>query len=363
MFDGLSISEHKKTVIKSNKCKHSLEIGDCAIDNGLLLHFPGSTLAIFLYLVTHIDDNYIIETNPTSISSYLPDNCNPESINEDLNYLKKHGIIEIAEKRDGDYTYCIKLNISKLGKKLKKDKKISNSNNSQTFKNKQGLKCIYYDNREIRKKIISLPRPSRSELFQAILTFIPPEENISVLERTISQWLEDFDSDMIKELLRRVDKWLIKYNNPKDKAFHYLKGIIDDWYQKGISTYQELQHFDKLYRETRKLAELYGLPKWHNVKPIHMETFNRWLQEDYPLSTEVVKLAIQEAFRRKKDGQPSLQYIEENFIKPWKKNRVRDCQQARVLIKKDKNYPAKKKISFKSETNNAWDNFAWDFEK
>lgn len=109
---------------------------------------------------------------------------------------------------------------------------------------------------------------------------------------------------MVKELIRRVDKWLNKYNNPVDKAFPYLTGIIDDWYQKGISSYQELQYFDNLYRETRELAELYGLSKWHNIKPVHMETFNRWLKEDYPLSVDVVKLAIQEAFQRKKTDNP-----------------------------------------------------------
>ena len=360
MADDFFVREHKKIKISTANCKYSIEIGDTAIDNGFLRYFPGSTLAVFLYLITHINENQIIETSPTGISAYLPDNHTLEQIKEDLTYLNENDIIDITPMRTGDYTYQIKVNTSTFGAKDDLDSK-----------NSLKLTSAYYNKQNIRRKTLSLSEPSRAELFQAILTYIPPEENILALEKTINQWLEDFDTKMIKELIRRVDKWLNKYNNPINKAFHYLSGIIDDWYQKGISTYQELQYFDNLFRETRELAELYGLPKWYNVKPVHMETFNRWLKEDYPLSIDVVKLAIQEAFQRKKDGQPSLQYIEGNFINPWKKNKVRDCNEARKLFQKEipytgvkgKKKPVKKEVKKESEFAYRWDNFYWNFKE
>lgn len=361
MSDDFFVREHKKLKILGTDSAYSIEIGDTAIDEGFLRYFPGSALSLFLYLITHMDDNHIIETNPAEISPYLPDNYTLEELNKDLTYLHENGIVDIIPMKNDDNTYQIKINTHIFGRKDNPDSK----NNSLK------LTSAYYNKQNIRNKIFSLSEPSRAELFQAILTFIPPEENILVLEKTITQWLEDFDTKMVKELIRRVDKWLNKYNNPVDKAFPYLTGIIDDWYQKGISSYQELQYFDNLYRETRELAELYGLSKWHNIKPVHMETFNRWLKEDYPLSVDVVKLAIQEAFQRKKDGQPSLQYIEENFIIPWKKNKVRNCNEARELLQKENSYTRTgvKKQSDKKEMREApsfvywWDNFSWDFKE
>jgi len=384
MIDDFYIKHHKKTVVSTNKCNSSIEIGDCAIDQGFLLQFPGVTLALFLYLITHANGRHVIETNPTIISRYLPNSYSIADINEGLKYLEKHDIIEFSEKRDGDYTYQIKVNPARLGNNLETQEKsnsleadslnkaidmdLDNNHSNSNPSNEVGQDCLYYDQPEIRKEILTISSPSRSQLFQAILTFVPPEENITILETTINQWLEDFDCKLIKELIRRVNKWLVKYDNPPDRAFRYLNGIIDDWHKKEIKSYQDLKYFDKLFRETRELAQMYGLSDWHNVKPIHMKTFNRWLKEDFPLSTAVVKFAIKEAFRRKKDGQPSLKYIEDNFIKPWKKNKVRDCEQAMSLLKKNDYKANKRKVSTgarpKSNTKKqgSWEDFSWDFE-
>lgn len=380
MSDDFYIKQHKKTVISSNRCNSSIEIGDYAIDQGFLLQFPGVSLALFLYLITHANERHVLETNPTIISTYLPNSYNIADINGGLKYLEKHDIIELSQKRDGDYTYQIRVNPANLGNGFARQGKAKtldhdlpqeqNTINSNTDpqNNEERPECLYYDQREIRKKVLTITDPSRSELFQAILTFIPPEENITLLETTINQWLEDFDCKLIKELIRRVNKWLEKYNNPTDRAFHYLKGIIDDWYQKEIGSYQDLKYFDQLFRETRELAQIYGLVDWHNVKPIHMKTFSRWLNEDFPLSIAVVKFAIKEAFRRKKDGQPSLKYIEDNFINLWKKNKVRDCQQALSLLKKNDAKSHRRKVSTgsKAKSNNSkqgtWEDFSWDFE-
>ncbi|HOA40803.1 MAG TPA: DnaD domain protein [Halanaerobiales bacterium] len=340
------INEQRKLVVSNMNSTRSIEIGDAAIDCGFLLQFPGVTLPIFLYLVTHMDDNYQIRTCPTIISTYLPDSYKVEEIYAGLSYLKNNGIIDCTGEREGDYTYLIQLNIDKIQQA-----------GALPAGSKTGLHNDYFNNRELRMKILQLPQPCRAELFQAILTFISPAEDLNILESKINQWLEDFPLEMIRELIRRVDKWQEKYNNPAEKAFHYLKGIIDDWYRKEIHSYEDLQKQDRLFREIKEIAQLYGLAQWQNISPVQVETFQNWLQEDYPLSVEVVKLAIQEAFRRKKDGQPSLQYIEDNFIKLLKENQIRDTREARGLFKKTR--PKRRqedRFSFD------WDKLAWDFE-
>ena len=344
------INEQKKLVFSNINCTRSIEIGDAAIDCGFLLQFPGVTLPIFLYLATHMDDNYLLRTSPTIISSYLPDTYTVEDIYAGLSYLKNKGIIDCTGEREGDYTYRIRVNIEN----------IRQANRLTPVRN-NSLKNIYFNNRELRQKILQLPRPCRAELFQGILTFVPPEEDLGILESKITQWLEDFQIEMIQELIRRVDKWQVKYDNPAEGTFHYLQGIIDDWYKKKIFTYEDLQSQDKLFREIQEIARLYGLTEWHNISPVQLDTFQNWLQDGFPLSAELVKLAIREAFRRKKDGQPSLQYIEDNFIKPFKEMKIRDTGEALKFLQKGRAglktvQKREKKISFN------WDNLAWDFE-
>lgn len=341
------VNEQKKIMISNINTTRSIEIGDAAIDCGFLLQFPGVTLPIFLYLATHMDDDYLIRTSPTIISTYLPDTYTVEDIYAGLCHLKNEGIIDCSGEREGDYTYLIRVNIDNIRQA-----------SHPAPETKKGLKNIYFNDRELRQEILQLPRPCRAELFQGILTFVPPEEDLELLEGKITQWLEDFPADMIKELIRRVDKWQARYDNPAEGTFHYLKGIIDDWYKKETFTYEKLQDQDKLFREIREISRLYGLAEWHNISPVQLETFRNWLQEDYPLSAEIVKLAIREAFRRKKDGQPSLQYIEDNFIKPFKEKKIRDTGEALKLLQKNRTVKKKKekRVPFN------WDRLAWDFE-
>ena len=54
------VNEQKKIMISNINTTRSIEIGDAAIDCGFLLQFPGVTLPIFLYLATHMDDDYLI---------------------------------------------------------------------------------------------------------------------------------------------------------------------------------------------------------------------------------------------------------------------------------------------------------------
>ncbi|MFW5982006.1 MAG: DnaD domain protein [Halanaerobiaceae bacterium] len=395
MCANISVQKHNKISISAGPILSSIEIADSAISAGFLTQFPGASLAIFLYLVTHVDNNNFIKTNPTIISSYLADDFQITDINQGLNFLQKNAIIDISSEREGDYSYDIRLNLNNLNNIIN-DIKFSNKDSShdeeenlsaekkqqaretniQANNSSRYFNNPYYDKTQIRIDVLAIPDVSRAELFKAILTFIPPEENIDLLENRINQWLEDFDVKMVKELIRRVNKWLEKYNNPADKGFHYLKGIVDDWYKKDIRKYEDLQYHDQIYRETREIASLYGLTEWHNIKPTHMKTFNKWLKGGFPLSVEIIKLAIQEAFRRKKDGQPSLQYIEDNFIMPWKEKKIRTSKQALRILNKSKSQSENKKQSKDNQINSnrndinkqrsntdKWDNLNWDFQE
>ncbi|QTL99804.1 DnaD domain protein [Iocasia frigidifontis] len=336
------INQHQRISISSPEDDSIIELGNTCIDNGFLKRFPGISLSIFFYLLTHLDDNQCIYTNATIISSYLPRELSIPAINKALKHLAEHGIIRISAKREGDYTYKIELNLNIL------------RNSSLPITNhREGL----YNNKNIRKAVIDKKTPSEEELYQAILSFIPPEED----KGQLSKWLDSFDHKMIAELIRRVDRWLERNDNPPGQAFHYLKGIVDDWYRKEIFTYQRLKHFDQLYRETRELASSFGIKKWQNVKPIHMETFKSWLSDDYPLSSSIIKLAIQEAVKRKRDGQPSLKYIEDNFIKPWKEAGIKTTQEARAHLKNSRDSYYKVNKEEKKMADN-WEDVPWGFE-
>ena len=68
----------------------------------------------------------------------------------------------------------------------------------------------------------------------------------------------------------------------------------------------------------------------------HWRTVYSWINQqsagDFALSLSIAKFAIQEAIRRKSDGRPSMNYIEGNFIKPFKANQVKTIEEARAIL-------------------------------
>lgn len=49
---------------------------------------------------------------------------------------------------------------------------------------------------------------------------------------------------MLKELVRRVDKWLKRQggNDHLQGAYAYLKAIVNNWYQAEITSYEKLKN-------------------------------------------------------------------------------------------------------------------------
>jgi len=90
----INIKQQKKINICSDEDLFSIEIGRSVIDNGLLKQFPGSTLPIFLYLISHLENDNYVNTNTTIISSYLPDSFELKEIEEGLKLLQKLELIE-----------------------------------------------------------------------------------------------------------------------------------------------------------------------------------------------------------------------------------------------------------------------------
>lgn len=346
-MDSINIKNQKKIQLFTGNDKQTIEIGETAIKAGFLKQLPGSTLAIFLYLISQLNDKNYVLTNSTIISNYTSYNVN--EIKEGLNYLNKHDIIKIKDEREGNYSYRIYIYLDELS--LNKE-----NSNHKAVNNKQEFK----NNRQLRKNTIEKQSVSNSELKKALSSFMQEGEKTVLIRNGIDQWLKDFEQHQIKELIRRVDKWLDRHKGEKEKAFYYLQGIIDDWYEKEIFTYKRLQHFDKLYRETRELATSYGL-KWQNINSSQMEILKNWLVGDQALSVSVAKFAIKEAIKRKSDGQPSLKYIEDNFIKPWQKAGIKNINEAKNHLSQTGKKNTKTHKTSTNKPKNKWEDFSWDF--
>ncbi|MFW5995775.1 MAG: DnaD domain protein [Halanaerobiaceae bacterium] len=329
-MEQINISQNRKTRIICKDEQRSVEIGKTAIDRGLLKRLPEPTLSIMLYLLTRCSENNRVLTNATKISSYIP--YSTEKIKNGLQKLNQDDIIYISDEKNGNHEAEISINPEKLlGKNLCSKQEEQNGEDS-----------------------------ARAELRHALHGFIPPGKT-ELLADSMERWLDDFDNNQLLELVRRVNKWRNNNSRTKKETFYYLQGIIDDWYEKKIFSYKRLQHFDRMFRETRELARLYGFKNWQNVSPAQMEIFRNWLNDKNALSFNVIKLAIKEAVKRKKDGRPSLQYIEDNFITPWKKAGIKSVKQAQNYLN-NSNRNNSTNVRHKTERNkNPWDNFTWDF--
>ncbi|MGM0437890.1 MAG: DnaD domain protein [Bacillota bacterium] len=348
---NINFLKHQKIKLVTNEEKQSLEIGKSAVDAGLLKKFPDSSLAVFLYLLTHLKKDNYLEININNISSSLA--CDSSEIKKSLDYMNDNDIIDIEKKTNLEFEIII--NAEKLNETKEEKNILINRKSFNNFKDKK----IY------RKKIINKEYPSLNELKKAIVSFLADDIDYRQFNEEIDQWLSDFSKEIIQELIRRVNKWLEKQRGQENhnNAFYYLRGIIDDWYNKEIFDLDKLKYFDRLYRETKDLAKVYGI-KWRNINPTQLETFKSWLIDDFALSSSLVQYAIKEGVKRKRDGQPSLKYIEDNFIKPLKNNKIRSVREARKYFAKKKNYNRNQNSNQKKEEKddniNKWDKFYWD---
>ncbi|MDZ7673178.1 MAG: hypothetical protein U5K53_10200 [Halanaerobiales bacterium] len=346
---NIKLIEHKKIRICCDDEKQSIELGRESINNGFLKSLPGPSLPVFIYILTHLDNNNTIKTNPALIAGFLP--LDRENTIKGLNFLEDNNYIKIDKNRTGNYSHIISVNLNKIDNSC-----FINNDNDQV--NNENLTSY-------RNKVIDENNFNKEDIKKALLSFLPDKIDHSMLIDEIECWIDDFDKKMLKELIRRTNKWFKKNNKNKKEGFYYLHGIIDDWYNKDIFEYERLKHFDKMYRETNELAKCYGLKNWYNVTETQMEIFHDWLNKNEGINLSIAKYAIKEAFKRKSDGQPSLKYIEDNFIIPLKENKVQNIEQAKNILDNNSYNKNSNENNNKFKTSNKknnWNTFEWDIE-
>ena len=266
-------------------------------------------------------------------------------------------------------------------------------NQQQNFSEKKGSSCrlkIYFkpENlfpgeyrleavREVEENQAESPDPvgkksppaaeaSGGELREKLLEFFPGRPGSQAYRQSgeeVERWCKDFPAGLLQELLRRVRKWLGYPQNPHERAHYYLRAIVSDWYEKGIFSREKLQEYDRLYRETRELARIYGFKNYHQLNPVQLETLQGWLTGTRGLSLEIACWAVRQAVRHKRDGSPSLDYIERNYIKPLKQAGVKNIDQAaEVLGENDFSQQEGEEIQPREEQEfcQEWENFFWE---
>ncbi|RCW57370.1 MULTISPECIES: DnaD domain protein [Halanaerobium] len=315
----MNTNYYKKTLdLSEADSRQLLTLGDSLIEKGFLRQFSGSETKVLLYLLTHRKEASEIEIELPLAAGAL--GMEIEFLKSALKGLARTGVINQKPAEENNFFRCF-LNLEAVLKKNENKKVVEESSTAGA---------------EIRKQLINSNSASKNEIAAALISFLPPASRNIHRREEIKSWLNDFEAKMLKELVRRVDKWL-KRQGATDHlqgAYAYLKAIIDSWYQEEITTYEKLQQQDKLHRETKELARAYGIRSFSS-NTAQLKTFQNWLSGEQALSKELALAAIREAVRRKRDGQPSLKYVEDNFINPIKELGINNLADFRRWLQKE----------------------------
>lgn len=342
----LSLDQHGNRQLRT--CQ-SIELTQEAVEAGFLKELPGSQLAIYLYLLTHVNQDFFIITNPTIIASLLP--YTPLEVERGLKMLEAQGYITLSENGVTD-KYIISLartpvsagvvtpsdpsrvaianGLEQIAAEVAatgsvEQKAAPNTEPAQDASPK--VEAVEYI---LRQKVFS-----EEDLVRAITNMIHSEHLTPSMRQEIDYWFKTFDKEVIKELIRRT--YEAYQRNPDFQSQAYIRKIANEWVAEQIFSLADLGEKDKIYRETRQLLEEYGIENYKDITRTHSATIYNWIasesEQDFALSIEVARFAIQEAIRQKSDGRPSLTYIENNFIKPFKENRIKTVEEAREYLR------------------------------
>ena len=317
---------YKKSIdLSEAESRQLLTLGDSLIEKGFLRQFSGDQTKLLLYLLTHVKEANEIEIELPLAAGAL--GMEIESLKTSLKHLAGTGVINCQAAEEENFFSCF-LNLEAVLTKNEKSSTVEESSST-------GI--------EVRQQLIKSNSASKNEIAAALISFLPPGARNIHRREEIKSWLNDFEAPMLKELVRRVDKWLKRQGGGEhlQGAYAYLKAIIDNWYQEEITTYEKLQEQDKLHRETRELARAYGIRSFSS-NTAQLKTFQSWLTGEQALSKELALAAIREAVRRKRDGQPSLKYVEDNFINPIKELGINNLADFRRWLQKEMDGQASK---------------------
>ncbi|CCU79924.1 DnaD and phage-associated region [Halanaerobium saccharolyticum subsp. saccharolyticum DSM 6643] len=366
---------YKKNIdLSEPESRQLLTFGDSLIEKGFLRQFSGDETKVLIYLLTHLKEDNEIEIELPLAAGAL--GLKIKNLRKIISNLAVTGIIN-RETAEGESFFNSYLNLKAVIEKKEESEQFTNVSTAGAGS-------------EVRKQLINSNSASENEIAAALISFLPPNNRNIHRREEIKSWLNDFENKMLKELVRRVDKWLKRQGGSDhlQGAYAYLKAIIDNWYQEEITTYEKLQKQDKLHRETKELARAYGIRSFSS-NTAQLKTFQSWLSGEQALSKELALAAIREAVRRKRDGQPSLKYVEDNFINPIKELGISSLADFRRWLQKEmdqkssepdqrdqntsknKNKKEDKNKADKSKTKNSdenkdnykWKDFFIDFDK
>mgnify|MGYP006279751683 CR=1 FL=1 len=370
--DKMKGNFYKKNIdLSERESRQLLTLGDSLIEKGFLRNFSGNESKTLIYLLTHLKNENKIEIELPLAAGAL--GLKIKELENYLRNLNQKGIIKNLTEEEENLFSCFLSLKAYLSERIEDEEKSENQPSAQ-------------NGAEIREQLINSNSASENEIAAALISFLPPANRNIHRREEIKSWLNDFETAMLKELVRRVDKWLKRQggNDHLQGAYAYLKAIIDSWYKNEITTYEELKKQDKLHRETRELARAYGINSFSS-NTAQLKTFQQWLTGEQALSKELALAAIREAVRRKRDGQPSLKYVEDNFINPIKELGIKSLADFRRWLqkemdhkasepdKRDKNSQKSKEKKTKSkkekdkskdnDENYKWKDFFIDFDK
>ncbi len=306
-----------------------ISLSTTALKEGLLAGWTGDQLALFFLLLAHADRELTGRVELEKLQDRMPASaCPPREI---MAGLEEAGAV-IIEGEEIFFSYRLNLQAFNLQSRPATDD-------------------LEQEEQFLRELLSGRP-VSEQELVKGLVLILAPEKLTGHLREEIEEIMTSFHPEIVRELIRRVKKAL--EDNPDLKPLPYLRAIVREWVKNGIKGPEDLQNADRLHRETYELAMEFGLSRAWEMSPSHREVLLSWItardDQDFALSVEVARWAIQEAMRSKRDGRPSLNYIERNFIQPLKKARVSCVNAAREALQQKETAPPEE-VS------------GWDFEK
>lgn len=307
-----------------------LALSEEYLQNGLLKNLTPIQICLYLLLWTKANKKWRLKINNSELFSAIPslDSLVIKNTLEELNDL------DLLAIEPTPFGYDIQLKTREFAE-LTADKSLSSLEQEELF----------------LSELLSGRPVSEQELVKGLVLIVAPHRLNPSLRQEIEDVMHYFSHEIIKELIRRVKKAVEE--NPDLKPIHYFRSIVKKWVEAEITSYEDLQELDRLHRETTILAAEFGLNRVTELTPTHRKTLSSWItqtnEEDHALSLDVACYAIQKAVKSKKDSRPSLNYVENNYIKPWKKLKVSSIEEVNMLSKS-------KKTSTKIEDN-------WDYEE
>lgn len=280
-----------------------------AIENGLLKRLKGLLLPCYLYLATQANEK--LEGELLLLTAM-----------KDLDCTRKDLLKALIELEEGDF-----IQLKELDPTSEKRPIHFSLNHHHAPKKKNFIESL------LEKKFC--PKEELVEGLVALYRLPHGQEVGPRLREEIEEWFKVFHEEVIREVLRRAYAWGEK--NREGRPFEYLTTILEDLKEAGVKELEDLEKRDHLYHQIKELARSCGI-KVHelNRTPVYKQILQGWItskngDSDWPLPLDVALFAVEEATRRSSSRHPSLDYIENNFIHPWKEAEIQSVDEARAL--------------------------------